>query len=84
MFEAKFNRRGLFYWAVRLAERLTYACADVVLATNESVRAIALGRGGKKAGEVFVVRTAPNIAVQDGAPDSALKRGADFWWATWV
>src|SRR6266540_1887498 len=34
MFEAKFGRRGLFYRAVRLAERLTYACADVVLATN--------------------------------------------------
>ncbi len=26
MFEAKFGRRGLLYWAVRLAERLTYAC----------------------------------------------------------
>jgi len=32
MFEAKFGRRGLVYWLVRCAERLTYACADVVLA----------------------------------------------------
>ena len=78
MFEAKFNRRGLFYWAVRVAERLTYACADVVLATNESVRAIALGRGGKEPGTVFVVRTAPNIAVHDGAPDPAFKKNRPY------
>src|SRR5262249_14779221 len=47
MFEAKFGRRGLLYWAVRLAERLTHACADVVLATNESVRRLGLERGGQ-------------------------------------
>src|SRR6185295_19296850 len=42
MFEAKFGRRGLVYWFVRLAERLTYATADVVLATNESVKDVAI------------------------------------------
>src|SRR6185503_10930184 len=36
MYEAKFQRRGAGYWLVRLAERLSHACADVVLATNES------------------------------------------------
>src|SRR6185369_11313711 len=30
MFEAKFGRRGMWYWATRIAERLTYLCADVV------------------------------------------------------
>ncbi len=74
MFEAKFGGRGLFYWAVRLAERLTYACADVALATNQSVRQIALERGRKPPGNVFVVRTAPKIAGLDRAPDPALKR----------
>ncbi|MEY2408318.1 MAG: hypothetical protein QOF48_988 [Verrucomicrobiota bacterium] len=78
MFEAKFGRRGLFYWAVRCAERLTYACADVVLATNESVRAIAMGRGGKVTGEVFVVRTAPNVFAQDCQADPALKKNRRF------
>lgn len=78
MFEAKFGRRGLFYWAVRCAERFTYACADVVLVTNESVRAIATGRGGKAAAKVFVVRTAPKIAAQDGVLDPALKKGRRF------
>jgi glycosyltransferase involved in cell wall biosynthesis len=78
MFEAKFGRRGLFYWGVRLAERCTYACADVVLATNESVRRIALKRGDKEPDQVFVVRTAPKIGHTDVAPDPALKKGRRF------
>src|SRR5258708_33083460 len=30
MFEAKFGGRGAMYWAVRIAERVTYATANVV------------------------------------------------------
>ena len=78
MFEAKFGRRGLFYWAVRCSERLTYALADVVLATNESVKRIATDRGRKPAEKVFVVRTAPKVDALDGAPDLALKKGRRF------
>src|SRR5438876_1689121 len=78
MFEAKFGNRRLFYWAVRLAERLTYACADVVLATNESVRAVA-GRRGKKAPEkILVVRTAPKIPSADVPQDPSLKHGRSY------
>jgi glycosyltransferase involved in cell wall biosynthesis len=78
MFEAKFGKRGLFYAAVRLAERLTYACADVVLATNESVRSIALQRGRKPAQRVFLVRSAPQIRAADRPPDPLLRRGRRF------
>ena len=78
MFEAKFRRRGPLYWAIRLAERLTYACADVVLATNESVKATAMARGGKTPGEVYVVRTAPTIATAAVAPDPALRKGRTY------
>jgi len=78
MFEAKFGGRGVVYGAVRVAERLTYALADVVLATNESVKRIATSRGRKPAEEVFVVRTAPKIAALDCAPDPALKKGRRF------
>jgi glycosyltransferase involved in cell wall biosynthesis len=60
---------------VRLAERLTYACADVVIATNESVRRVALSRGRKAADRVFVVRTAPTIAANGYRADPALKKG---------
>ena len=78
MFEAKFRSRGFFYAAVRLGERLTYACADVVLATNESVREVALTRGNKPADRVFVVRTAPAVSAQDYQPDPALKKQRRF------
>ena len=61
MFEAKFQKRNLFYWAVRLAQRLNYACADVVIATNETNRHAALTNGRKDPSRVFVVRTAPKI-----------------------
>lgn len=77
-FEAKFHRRGPFYWAVRLAERLTYACADVALATNRSVQDVALERGGKLPWEVFIVRTAPKIAAAGVTPDPALRKGRTF------
>jgi glycosyltransferase involved in cell wall biosynthesis len=78
MFEAKFGRRGLFYWLVRAAERLTYATADVALATNQSVKLTALERGGKDPWEVFVVRTAPKIATTAVAPDPGLRKGRRF------
>jgi glycosyltransferase involved in cell wall biosynthesis len=78
MFEAKFGKRGLFYWFVRIAERLTHACADVVMATNESVRQTAVERGAMDPGRVFVVRTAPKISGLDRARDPALKRGRPF------
>jgi glycosyltransferase involved in cell wall biosynthesis len=78
MFEAKFGQRGLLYWMVRLAERLTYACADVVLVTNESVRRLAIERGRKAPNEVFVVRTAPKIATEKADADPALRKGRRF------
>lgn len=81
MFEAKFGQRGLwalFYWAVRVAERLTFACADGVIATNESVREIARQRGKKSADKIFVVRTAPKISTQEAKPNSELKKGRLF------
>ncbi|HXT38650.1 MAG TPA: glycosyltransferase family 4 protein [Candidatus Angelobacter sp.] len=78
MFEAKFNKRGLLYHSVRTAERLTYALADVVLATNESVRGVALRRGRKPPERVFVVRTAPKIPASSAKPDTTLKKGRNY------
>jgi glycosyltransferase involved in cell wall biosynthesis len=62
LFEAKFGSRGPAYQLVRLAERLTYATADLVIATNDSYRRIALARGRKAADRVVVVRSAPDLA----------------------
>lgn len=78
MFEAKFNKRGVLYWAIRIAERLTYACADVVLATNQSVREVAISRGSIQEQDVFEVRTAPKVAPASFAHDPTLRRGRRY------
>ena len=62
LYEAKYGRRDVFYQVLRLAERLTFATADVVIATNESYRAIALTRGRKRPDDVFVVRNGPDLS----------------------
>ncbi len=78
MFEAKFNRRGWFYSMVRLAEKCTYKLANAVLATNETVKHVAMTRGGKSDSDVTVVRTAPMFGNIDVDPDPSLKKGKQF------
>jgi glycosyltransferase involved in cell wall biosynthesis len=78
MFEAKFRKRNLFYWAVRLAQRLNYACADVVLATNETNRQAALQNGRKDPSRIFLVRTAPKIPEASLPANPALKKGRNY------
>lgn len=78
MFEAKFNKKGLFYWFVRYAESWTYRIADVAIATNESVKDIALTRGKMNPSHVYVVRTAPNINRHEVSTDPQLKNGRDY------
>ena len=78
MYEAKFGKRGILYWIVRGAERLTYACANVVLATNESVRSTAISRGKKASERVFVVRTAPKLDAAACRPNPALKKNRAY------
>jgi glycosyltransferase involved in cell wall biosynthesis len=62
MYEAKYERRDIFYYGLRWAERLTFATADIAIATNESYREVALTRGHKKPEDVFVVRSGPDLS----------------------
>jgi glycosyltransferase involved in cell wall biosynthesis len=78
MFEAKFGRRGMLYWAVRVFERCTYLCADIALATNESVKRVAMSRGGMKDEDVYVVRTSPKIVAGDAVADAELRQGRKY------
>ncbi len=48
------------YWVLRLLERLTYATSSAVIATNESVRQIAISRGNVSPDRTFVVRSGPD------------------------
>lgn len=61
LFEAKFNKRGLLYKVMLIWERLTFATADVSMATNESFRKIAITRGKMTPEDVFVIRSAPKV-----------------------
>ncbi|MEU2562334.1 glycosyltransferase family 4 protein [Streptomyces longispororuber] len=77
LYLSRFDRgEDLLYRAVCALERLTYRAADVVLATNESYRDVAVRRGGKSPEDVFVVRSAPATdRFQPVPPEPELKQG---------
>jgi glycosyltransferase involved in cell wall biosynthesis len=79
LYEAKFGRRGLFWHLLVWLERLTFRAADVSIATNESYRRIAIGRGGMDPRRVYVVRSGPNLdRLKMLPPKPELKRGRKF------
>jgi glycosyltransferase involved in cell wall biosynthesis len=61
-------------------ERMQFACADLVISTNESYRQVALSRGHKRPNQVRVVRSGPShqrfAVVRE--PDPSCKRGKRF------
>ena len=77
MFAVKFNRSsGAMYRGLLWLERQSMLAADIVITTNESHKAIALQRGGKRAEDVIVVRSGPDLnrlAVRP--PDQAYRAG---------
>lgn len=77
LFEAKFNKRGLLYKVMLIWERLTFAVADVSMATNESFRRIAIARGKMAPEDVFVIRSAPKVETfLPGPGNRDYRRGA--------
>ena len=64
------------YKGLLALERRTHQAANHVIATNDSYREIAMTRGGKRADEVTVVRTGPDLRrLRPGEPDPELRRG---------
>jgi glycosyltransferase involved in cell wall biosynthesis len=79
LYEAKFERRDYFWRLLRLCEWLTFKSARTVISTNESYKAIAITRGGKRPDDVFVVRSGPDPSrFKAVLADPALKRGRPF------
>lgn len=79
LYEAKFNQRGFFWRLLVLFEWLTFFFADIVIATNESYRKIAIERGRKRADRVFVVRSGPDLRRVRAVPaDPNWKKGRAF------
>ena len=63
MYGVKFDRNGgLLYKALLWLERRSFRAADVVMTTNESHKRIAQERGGKRAEDVYVVRSGPDLS----------------------
>ncbi len=77
LYLSRFDRgEDFLYRAVLRAERATYRAADVVIATNESYRQVALTRGGMRPDKVFVVRSAPAVErFRQVPPEPELKKG---------
>jgi glycosyltransferase involved in cell wall biosynthesis len=70
---------GLIDRCLRWCERRTYLAADVVIATNDSLRALATGRGGVDPARVVVVRSSVDPArTYRVDADPSLKDGRDF------
>ncbi len=80
LIEAKFGKkRSWLAAAARFLERCSFRTAEVTLATNESFKEVALGRGGKTAEQVFVVRNCPErAAIEAGKKRRAERGGARF------
>ncbi|MFZ4204285.1 glycosyltransferase family 4 protein [Streptomyces griseoincarnatus] len=77
LYLSRFGRgKDLLYRGVCALERATYRAADVVLATNESYKDVAVRRGGRRPEDVFVVRSAPDTErFHPVDPEPELKRG---------
>ncbi|MEU9690843.1 glycosyltransferase family 4 protein [Amycolatopsis japonica] len=80
LYLSRFDRgEDFLYRAVCALERRTYKTADVVIATNESYKDVAVKRGGKSPDDVFVVRSAPVVERFHMVPaEPELKKGKPY------
>jgi len=79
LFASRYPGRRALYWLTRFAERLTFACADAVISTNESYRRVAIERGKIDPDRVAVVRSAPDLSrFIARAPDVGLRCGKPY------
>ncbi len=76
MYLAKGGKRGgVLHRALLFLERLTFRAADVVIATNESHREVAIRRGRVDADRIFVVRSGPDLDRLRQVPEEPELRG---------
>lgn len=61
LYLSKYGKKNLLYKFQAWLERATYSASDVVIATNESYRTLAVNRGGVDPRNVFVVRNGPDL-----------------------
>jgi glycosyltransferase involved in cell wall biosynthesis len=77
LFRSRFpDGPGLPYRGLLALERRTHRTADHVISTNDSYRAVAINRSGKRPADVTVVRTGPDPdKLRRGPEDPEQRRG---------
>lgn len=79
LYLSKYGRKDLLYRVLVRLERLTFRFSDVVMATNQSYKSIAISRGGRDSRDVFVVRNGPDLeSFKLVPPRPELKHGKPF------
>jgi glycosyltransferase involved in cell wall biosynthesis len=79
LYLSKYGRNGFYFRAQVWLEKMTYRCADVVIATNNSYKELAISRGRHDPNEVFVVRNGPDLETFKAVPPNpALKHGKSY------
>jgi glycosyltransferase involved in cell wall biosynthesis len=79
LYLSKYERQDIFYRIQVWLEKVTYFFSDVVMATNESYKKLAIERGEKDPNDVFVVRNGPDLEKFRLVPSqSKLKFGKRF------
>lgn len=76
LYRVKFGRMDWLYRLLVRLERWTFRTADGSLATNETLKELAINRGGMARDRVWTVRSCPDLSRWKPAPpDHAAKRG---------
>jgi len=79
LYLSKYGRKDVLYRIQEWLERFTYKCSDVVMATNQSYRDLAIGRGKVDPRDVFIVRNGPDLKTfKPVPPNPALKCGKKY------
>jgi glycosyltransferase involved in cell wall biosynthesis len=79
LYLAKFGREDILFKLLTWLERLTFFSSEIVIATNESYKEIAVSRGGLAPEKVFVVRNGPDLRTfKPVAPNNSLKHGKTY------
>ena len=79
LYLSKYERKDVLYKVQVYLERLTYRFSDVIIATNNSYRELAISRGNRDPADVFVVRNGPDLETFKAvSPIPSLKYGKPY------
>ncbi|MBV6433901.1 MAG: D-inositol-3-phosphate glycosyltransferase [Bryobacteraceae bacterium] len=79
LYHSKYGREDFFYKAQVWLEKFTYRFSDVVMATNNSYRELAISRGKLAPEDIFVVRNGPDLdTFKPVPPKPELRHGKSY------